>query len=229
MNINPDIAASVSLLSEPSRAAILMALMDGRFHTATELAYMAAIKPQTASFHLAKLNEGNLVKVEKHGRHRYYSLANSEIAGILESLLAISRPPEIRSLNQSTQTKALREARTCYDHLAGNLGVRLTTNMVKAGYLEKKGMAYQVTAEGERFFTAFGLDLQAIRKRRRAFSRACLDWSERHHHLAGALGEAIAGRLFDLEWIARVPTSRAVKITEAGRRGFAKHFGLQLK
>lgn len=115
--------------------------MDGRFHTASELAFMAAIKPQTASFHLAKLVEGNLVKVEKQGRHRYFQLANVEIAQFLEAFLTISPPPEVRSLKQSSQIKLLQDARTCYDHLAGKLGVQLTESMVSSGYLKKRRTA----------------------------------------------------------------------------------------
>lgn len=138
MSINPNVAEVAALLGETSRATILTSLMDGRFHTASELAYMAAVTPQTASFHLAKLVEGNLVKVEKQGRHRYFQLEGGEVARILESFLAISPPPEVRSLKQSNQVKLLQEARTCYDHLAGKLGINLTESMLHSGYLKKK-------------------------------------------------------------------------------------------
>lgn len=179
-----------SLLGEKSRATILASLLDGRFHTAGELALMAVITPQTASFHLSKLMEGNLVKVEKHGRHRYYQLANGEIAQILESFLAISPPPEVRSLKQSSQAKLLKGARTCYDHLAGKLGVQITESMLKAGYLKKKRASLQSHPK-EIIFSEFGIDLLDLRKKRRSFSHSCLDWSERHHHLGGALGNGL--------------------------------------
>jgi len=224
-NPNPLLAESASLLADPSRAAILTAMLDGRFHTASELAYMAGIKQQTASFHLSKLQNGGLVKVEKHGRHRYYHLAGSEIAEILESLLTISRPPEIRSLRQSSQMKALKFGRTCYDHLAGELGVRITDSMQEAGYLHWEDQEWLVTKKGESFYSELGLDLSRLRKKRRSFSRACLDWSERKHHLAGALGSELTHMWFELGWIERVPSSRAVKLTERGQIGFEDQFG----
>lgn len=224
MNINPNIAEVASLLSETSRATILASLMDGRFHTASELAYMAAIKPQTASFHLAKLVDGKLVTVEKQGRHRYFQLANKEITQFIESFLAISPLPEVRSLKQSSQVKLLQEARTCYDHLAGKLGVALTDSMLDAGYLEKVEKEFVVTPSGEQFFTDFGIDLNKIRKKRRSFSNVCLDWSERRHHLAGALGHELLTHFLDLGWIMRVPSIRAIKITEVGKDGFKQVF-----
>ncbi|WP_085520931.1 ArsR/SmtB family transcription factor [Tuberibacillus sp. Marseille-P3662] len=228
MGANPNVAEVVSLMGESSRAAILTNLMDGRFHTATELAYMAEIKPQTASFHLAKLVDGDFVIVEKHGRFRYYQLANREIANMLESFLSVSKPPKVRSLKQSSQAKALHSARTCYDHLAGSLGVGLTNAMVEEGYLKKEEKDFRVTPSGEQFFTEFGLDMTALRKKRRSFSRACLDWSERHHHLAGALGNGLAKRLFELEWITQVPSSRAIKITNKGQSGLKQEFHLSI-
>lgn len=214
----------VKLLGETSRATILTNLMDGRFHTASELAFMAAITPQTASFHLSKLVEGNLINVEKHGRHRYYQLANGEVARILESFLAFSPPPEVRSLKQSSQVKLLRVARTCYDHLAGKLGVDLTESMLNAGYLEKEEREFVVTPKGEQFFTHFGIGLDEVKRNRRSFSHACLDWSERQYHLAGALGHELLTHFFELGWIVRVPSIRAVKVTEKGKVGFKRDF-----
>ncbi|MET4559544.1 ArsR/SmtB family transcription factor [Lysinibacillus parviboronicapiens] len=228
MSINPNMAEVASLLSEASRATILASLMDGRFHTASELAFMAAIKPQTASFHLAKLVEGNLVKVEKQGRHRYFQLANVEIAQFLEAFLTISPPPEVRSLKQSSQIKLLQDARTCYDHLAGKLGVQLTESMVSSGYLKKEEQQYTITPTGQLFFTEFGIDLTALTRKRRSFSHACLDWSERRHHLAGALGQGLLTRFFDLAWITRVPSIRAIKVTEKGRQGFKQIFHIDV-
>lgn len=226
MSINPNVAEIASLLGETSRATMLTSLMDGRFHTASELAFMAAITPQTASFHLSKLVEGNLVKVEKHGRHRYYQLANGEVAHILELFLTISPPPEVRSLKQSSQVKLLREARTCYDHLAGKLAVNLTETMLSAGYFEKKEREFVVTPKGEQFFTAFGLNLGELKRERRQFSHACLDWSERQHHLAGALGHGLLTHFFELGWIVQVPSIRAVKVTDKGKIGFKQNFNI---
>ena len=228
MGINPNMAEIAALLGETSRATILASMMDGRFHTASELAYMAAIKPQTASFHLAKLVEGKLIKVEKQGRHRYFQLAGEDIAQFLESFLAISPPPEVRSLKQSSQIKLLQDARTCYDHLAGKLGVQLTESMLKAGYLTLEGKQFVLTDEGILFFTTFGIDLTALKRKRRSFSHACLDWSERRYHLAGALGCELLNQFFNLGWLLRVPSIRAIKVTEEGKIGFKEVFHLDL-
>ncbi|KGR85936.1 MULTISPECIES: helix-turn-helix domain-containing protein [Lysinibacillus] len=228
MGINPNMAEIAALLGETSRATILASMMDGRFHTASELAYMAAIKPQTASFHLAKLVEGKLIKVEKQGRHRYFQLAGEDIAQFLESFLAISPPPEVRSLKQSSQIKLLQDARTCYDHLAGKLGVQLTESMLKAGYLTLEGKQFVLTDEGTLFFTTFGIDLTALKRKRRSFSHACLDWSERRYHLAGALGCELLNQFFNLGWLLRVPSIRAIKVTEKGKLGFKEVFHLDL-
>ncbi|MFB7156094.1 MULTISPECIES: ArsR/SmtB family transcription factor [unclassified Lysinibacillus] len=228
MGINPNMAEIASLLGETSRATMLASMMDGRFHTASELAYMAAIKPQTASFHLAKLVEGKLVKVEKQGRHRYFQLADEEIAHLLESFLAISPPPEVRSLKQSSQIKLLQDARTCYDHLAGKLGVQLTESLVNAGYLKLEKKQFLITAEGAQFFIDFGLDLDDLKRKRRSFSHACLDWSERRYHLAGALGQGMLTHFLSLGWVTRVPSIRAIKVTEKGRLGFKEVFKFEV-
>ncbi|MEY9974787.1 DNA-binding transcriptional ArsR family regulator [Lysinibacillus sp. RC46] len=228
MSINPNMAEIASLLGETSRATMLASMMDGRFHTASELAYMAAIKPQTASFHLAKLVDGKLVKVEKQGRHRYFQLADEEIAHLLESFLAISPPPEVRSLKQSSQMKLLQGARTCYDHLAGKLGVQLTDSLVNAGYLKLEEKQFLITAEGAQFFIDFGLDLDDLKRKRRSFSHACLDWSERRYHLAGALGQGMLTHFLSLGWVTRVPSIRAIKVTEKGRAGFKDVFQLDV-
>lgn len=228
MGINPNMAEVAALLAETSRATILASMMDGRFHTASELAYMASIKPQTASFHLAKLVEGKLLKVEKQGRHRYFQLADEEIAQFLESFLAISPPPEIRSLKQSSQIKLLQEARTCYDHLAGKLGVHLTESMMRAGYLKLEEKQFVLTEEGALFFTSFGIDLPALKKKRRSFSHACLDWSERRYHLAGALGSELFNHLFQLGWLTRVPSIRAIQVTEKGKIGLKDVFQIEM-
>jgi len=228
MGINPNMAEIGSLLGETSRATMLASMMDGRFHTASELAYMAAIKPQTASFHLAKLVEGKLVRVEKQGRHRYFQLAGEEIAQLLESFLAISPPPEVRSLKQSSQMKLLQDARTCYDHLAGKLGVQLTESLLNAGFLKLEEKQFLITDEGTQFFTDFGLDLDDLKRKRRSFSHACLDWSERRYHLAGALGKGMLTRFLSLGWVTRVPSIRAIKVTEKGRAGFKEVFKFEI-
>lgn len=226
MTINPNISALTSLLSEKSRATILAGLMDGKFHTASELAYMAAIKPQTASFHLAKLVENNIVICENNGRFRYFQLANQEVAQTLEILMAISPPPQIRSLKQSSQLKKLEKARTCYDHLAGRISVKLTNAMQSLEYIERKDKNFIITPKGEIFFKDLGIDLLALSKKRRSFSHACLDWSERTHHLGGALGNALFERYLELKWIESKANSREIIITRLGEEGFKNYFGI---
>lgn len=228
MSTYPNISALTALLTEKSRAAILAALMDGKFHTASELAFMASIKPQTASFHLAKLEENNLVICEKHGRFRYFRLANEEIANTLEILMSISPPPEVRSLTQSSQLKRLKNARTCYDHLAGGVSVNLTNIMQEAGYIEINNKTFIVTAKGELFFKDLGVDLVGLSKKRRSFSHACLDWSERTHHLGGALGNGLFERYIELGWIKTKDNSREIIITTLGKSGFKDFFGLEI-
>lgn len=229
MKANSNVAMIASLVSEPSRAAILTVLMDGRFHAASELAYMARIQPQTASFHLAKLVQANVVSVEKQGRHRYYGIQNQEVAQVMESLLSIAPPIQIKSLKQSSEDKALRYARTCYDHLAGNVGVQFTNALLRTDILREEKEGFAVTDNGEKFFRNFQIDFEGVKNKRRSFSHKCLDWSERRHHLAGALGHALLEKFLELNWVQRLPETRAIKITSEGKRGFKEVFSLDIE
>ncbi|MED2970741.1 winged helix-turn-helix domain-containing protein [Fictibacillus sp. B-59209] len=228
MMAQSNVAEIASIVSESSRAAILTVLMDGRFHTASELACMAGIKPQTASFHLSKMQEAGVIAQEKQGRHRYYGIYNEEVAKVMESFLLIAPPVKIKSLKQSSQDKAMRFARTCYDHLAGSVGVQLTDALLEAGFLDEDEENFIVTEEGVHFFKGLAIDLETISKKRRSFSHRCLDWSERRHHLAGALGNALLEQLLERGWIERVPQHRAVKVTEEGKKGLKETFGMDL-
>ncbi|KEO79698.1 winged helix-turn-helix domain-containing protein [Paenibacillus polymyxa] len=228
MSTKSNVAMIASLVSEPSRAAILTALLDGRFHTASELAHMAGIKPQTASFHLAKMTEAHVVTVEKQGRHRYYGIQDPEVAQVMESFLSIAPPVPIKSFKQASENEAIRLARTCYDHVAGQLGVQLMNFFMQKGILSEDQDGLHITDQGETFFTDFQIDLTKTRQKRRSFSHKCLDWSERRHHLAGALGSAILDRLFELHWIERLPTTRAIRITAEGKRGFKEIFSIEV-
>lgn len=220
-NANSNVAIIASLVSEPSRAAILTVLLDGRFHTAGELAYAAGIKPQTASFHLAKMVDANVVHVDKQGRHRYYGIRDQEVAHTMETLLTIAPPLKVKSFKQSTEDKALRYARTCYDHIAGNVGVQLADSLKNLGILSEE---FIVTEKGIQFFQSFHVDLHQIKKKRRSFCHKCLDWSERRHHIGGALGNALLERLLELNWVERMPKTRAIKITPKGKQGFKETF-----
>ena len=216
------IAATAALLGDPARANMLAALMDGRALTAKELAYAAHVTPQTASGHLAKLADGGLLAAEKQGRHRYYRLASALVGQMLEGVMAVSGPEPARPTTWRGG-EALRTARTCYDHLAGRLGVALADALTERGDVTLGADGGEVTEQGARFLDAFGA---APGPGRRVFCRPCLDWSERRPHLAGRLGAALACRCFELGWIARQRDTRAVAITAAGRAGFRDRFGI---
>ncbi len=229
MTLHSNISNIASLLGEPSRANMLTALLDGRFHTAGELAHAASITPQTASFHLARLTEQGWISTEKHGRYRYYRLAGNETAQKLEQFLAICPVPEVRSLKQSQQMDQLRYGRTCYDHLAGQVGVLLTESLVQQGHLIMKDGAFEVSETGVERFTAIGLDIAQLRRKRRAFAHACLDWSERKHHLGGALGQGLLQLCLERGWIERMSGIRAIQVTANGKQAFRDHFSVELE
>ena len=216
IDMNPNIARAAALIGDASRAAILMHLLDGRMLLASELARLAGITPQTASAHLSKLVEGGLLVMESHGRHHYFRLASSEVAQALEALAIISPPAKISSLRQSDEARSLRFARTCYDHLAGTVGVALTDQLLQLGWIEPLDQNYQITAAG----------MDELQGGRRHFARQCLDWSERRHHIAGKLGTAITNKLFELNWVERIPKSRALRVTKQGLNGLQNEFGL---
>ncbi len=222
------LARVAALIGEASRAAMLMCLVGGERLPAHALARAARITPQTASSHLTKLTAGGLVVCESYGRHRYYRLANAEVGVALEALSTIAVPAPIRSLRESDQARALRFARTCYDHLAGELGVALTDRLLARRFIQEDGRDFVVTSTGTPWFRDFGIDLDHLRRERRHFARQCLDWSERRHHVAGALGAALAQRLLDSQWVERVRDGRSVRITDAGREGLEGTLGLML-
>ncbi len=225
VNESNRIATTAALLGDPARANMLAALMDGRALTAKELAYAAHVTPQTASGHLAKLAYGGLLAVQKQGRHRYYRLASSLVGQMLEGVMAVARP-EPSHATTWRGGDALRTARTCYDHLAGRLGVALADALTVGGHVALGADGGEVTEQGVRFLDEFGA---SPAPGRRVFCRPCLDWSERRPHLAGRLGAALACRCFELGWIARQRDSRAVAISAAGRQGFRETFGITLE
>lgn len=224
-----NIAAVAELIGDASRAAMLDALEGKEALPAGELARRAGISPQTASVHLAKLVEGGLLTLTTHGRHRYYALASSEVAYALEALAMIAPPARVRSLRQAVVAEQLHLARTCYDHLAGKLGVSLVQALLDMEVLQQEDTCYQVTQDGVAWLTQFGLDLEQLRRQRRKFAYPCLDWSERQYHLAGSLGSALIERLFLLGWIQKIPSGRAIRVTEAGYAGLQTAFGITLE
>jgi DNA-binding transcriptional ArsR family regulator len=215
--IGQNVANTASVISDPSRAAILTVLLDGRFHTASELSLIIGVKPQTTSYHLSKLIEQNIIVVENQGRHRYFGIQNQEIARTIESLLVISPPEKIKSLRQSRSDAAIRYARTCYDHIAGYMGVQLADAFLRKGYIDQE---FSLTKEGERFLEEeLKVNLKELKKKRRSYCHKCLDWSERRHHIAGAIGLAILEKFVEYEWVVRLPKTRALAITHKGKEG----------
>ena len=229
MASNAAFAEVASLAGDPGRAGMLHALMDGRALTATELARVAGITPQTASGHLARLTAGGLVTMEKQGRHHYHRLASPAVARMLESIMqvAASATPRKKAF-VGPRDLALRAARTCYDHLAGHLGVALADALVANGQIELAIDAGIVTDKGAALFDRLGIDLSADGKRKgRMLCRPCLDWSERRPHLAGQVGRALCRHCFTAGWIKHIDGTRAVAITTKGQRNFREIFEMR--
>lgn len=206
---------------------MLDALMDGTGHRASELAQRAGVAASTASGHLARLLAGGLVVCQSRGRERRYSLASPAVAGALEALSRIAPPIEVRSLRLAERSAAIGTARTCYDHLAGRLGVGLTEALVDRGALVSRDGSYEVTEAGGLVFDGIGVDVSVARSRPRSFARACLDWTEQRPHLAGALGAALADALLANRWIERRPADRGLRVTSAGAREL-RRLGVEL-
>ena len=214
------------LLAVPARSAVVDALMAGRPLSAGELAQIAGVRPSTISEHLSALVEGGLLAVVNAGRHRYYRLAGPAVAEALEALQRICPDTPVRSLRQSTAQRTLRLARTCYDHVAGALGVAMLDHMLSADWLSPGSGEFGVTELGAEEFGRLGVDLAACRESRRHFARPCLDWTERRMHLAGSLGAAVATALLERGWLRHSATGRGMRITDQGRAGLRESFGL---
>ena len=226
MTADTRMAEIAALVGDPARANILEALMGGRALTAGELVQVAGVSAQTTSGHLGKLTSGRLVSCVKQGRYRYYRVATPRVAEMLESIMGVivELPPRYRP--RSKVDDYLRAARTCYDHLAGKLGVDITESLCRRGYLCLTDEGGEVTREGVTFLNGLGIDLAVAFASRRMFCRPCLDWTERKPHLAGSVGAMLTQRCFDLRWIERMKDSRAVLVTPKGRHALRKVFGL---
>lgn len=232
MNHDARLAEVAALVGDPTRAAMLHALMDGRALTASELARAANVAPQTASDHLARMSAATLICVEQQGRHRYHRLASPAVARMIESIMqvaAASRP----ALVTGPRDAAMRAARTCYDHLAGRLGVALADALVAARHVELTHDSGRITASGMALLRHLEIDLASARpgrgSRNGLLCLPCLDWSERRPHIAGTLGAALCSLALDRGWVRRMPGTRAVGVTVEGRRAFADSFGVRLE
>lgn len=218
MKEGPDIARIAALIGDPARANMLAALIDGRALTAGELADCAGVLKQTASSHLSRLHNGKLLAVEKQGRHRYYRLANEDVAHAIESLMTVGDAQGMRRTRTGPRDPALRRARSCYNHLAGEIAVAAYDRLVAAKRLKLAQDGIELTSAGETAFENLGVDLSVLS--RRPLCRPCLDWSQRRHHLAGPLGAAMLAQLVTLGWASREPGSRIVTFAPSGEKRF---------
>lgn len=216
MKDGPSIAAIAALIGDPARANMLGALMAGRALTAGELAREAGVSAQTASGHLARLGEAGLLLVEAQGRHRYFRLSGSDVAHVLEGLMGLAARTGRLRTRAGPRDPALRLARTCYDHMAGEWAVRLFDAFTADGRLSLAGGAVSLPEAGRSFFRAEGVDLSALEAGRRPLCRACLDWSERRPHLGGPLGRAVLGHALARNWVRKAAEGRALTVTPPG-------------
>jgi DNA-binding transcriptional ArsR family regulator len=222
MVYTPDLAAIAATIGEPSRARMVMALMDGRALTATELALEGGVTASTASSHLARLEESGLVSMTKQGRHRYFRIGSPDVAEALEGFMRIAPRMRGSRIRTGPRDEALRRARVCYDHLAGALAVRLLERLQTAMLVDATDDSLALTTRGEAWCERLGIDMAALRAKRRPLCRACLDWSERRTHLAGAVGAALLEHLFAKRYARRLASSRAVTLTARGE-SFIEH------
>ena len=224
MKEGPDIAMLGALIGDPARANILTALMGGKALTATELSAEAGVTIQTTSSHLKKLEGAKLLRLRKQGRHRYFALADDDVGSLLETMMGLAAKRGLLKTMTGPKDKALRKARICYNHLAGDLGVHLYDSMIANGRMKESGEQILLTAPGIRFVVDFGIDMDSIQKLRRPLCKSCLDWSSRRTHLAGALGTAFLNRFYELRWASLKKGSRVIAFSRYGETQFLQIF-----
>jgi DNA-binding transcriptional ArsR family regulator len=229
MGQRANVVSLARVLGEPARAEMLDPMLDGMPHPAGELARRARVAPSTASEHLSRLREVGLVSAEASGRQRLYRLSSPEVAEALEALARLAAPEPASSLRAATRAEALRLARTCYDHLAGRVGVAVADALVARRALVLDDGSYRLTRRGESVLEELGLDVETARAQRRAFARACVDWTERRPHLAGSLGAELARAFLGRDWLRRRPHDRALIVTEAGREALAAELAIDVE
>lgn len=206
------------IVADKSKVLMMNLLMSSEFYTVNELARAAKIKPHTASYHLKKMQALDLVTMEKHGRFHYYQLTNQEFASFFESIGAITPPPAVRYLSQKQEMTEITLGRTCYDHLAGKLGVALTDYLMDNQYMSYENSQVTITPLGQKFLEQQGLDLEELKRRKRNYCSMCLDWSERRHHVSGSLGHALYELFLKNHWITKSKKNRSVTLTAKGRK-----------
>jgi DNA-binding transcriptional ArsR family regulator len=224
------ISRIAALIGEPVRARILWSLLDGRAYTARELAIGVDTSPQNLSMHLAKLLQAGLLSVEVQGRHRYYTFAREEVAYAIEAMANLVPAQSVE--RQDADEVPIKFCRTCYDHLAGKVGVLIMESLLRQKliiYQQREGMReLEVTPKGVAWMREWGIDCEAVRQQRRSFVKPCLDWSERRHHLAGGLGAAMLNKMMESHWLRRTAHSRAVVVTAKGQQALTTHFNIQI-
>jgi DNA-binding transcriptional ArsR family regulator len=227
-HVDETVPAIAAAIGEPARARMLYSMMDGRARTATELAVIAGVSPSTASIHLARLKDQRLLKAIPQGKHRYFALDGSDVANVLEALNVLAGTPH--NTFTANTPRHLCQARTCYDHIAGTLGVALHDRLRALRWLATTPQpeAFDLTTRGEKELQALGVDVTHTRSLRRHFAPACLDWSERRPHIGGSLGAALLTLALRKKWVNRELDSRALEITARGRREMQTHLGLQI-
>lgn len=225
MSDGPNITRIAAAIGDPVRAEMLTALMAGRALTASELADHAGITKQTGSSHLKRLLDAELVEVRAQGRHRYFAIANEDVAQLLERMIGVAANTASARVHTGPRDPALRRARVCYDHLAGEIAVSIYDALLARRALEFQGASLTVTEAGKTWFARFGIDVDRVSSQRRTLCRVCMDWSERRNHLAGALGAALLQRMIDRGWAQRARGSRLVTFRPAGERALEQALG----
>lgn len=217
-----------SLIGDPARAKMLWALLDGKAYTATELAMNADISPQNASMHLNKLLQADLLRVETQGRHRYFTFSRQDVAYAIEALANLIPYSKHEKNADNETTSAIKYCRTCYDHLAGKVGVLITDSLLKQKLIIKNETDFDVTAKGIKWFAEIKINTDELKFQRRAFAKTCLDWSERRHHISGALGAALLDKMLAADWLRRTKNSRAMVITSKGQKALYEWFKVEV-
>jgi len=226
MKEGPDISRIAALIGDPARANILTALMSGKALTATELASEAGVTVQTASAHLSKLEAADMIACRKSGRHKYFTLGGDDVGHALEALMGLAAGAGHLRTRTGPKDAALREARVCYNHLAGAKGIALYQGLLARGVIQERGDDVALTDAGVTFLRTFGVDVDGLRKAKTPLCRSCLDWSARQTHLAGSVGRALLARMQEIGWAERAEGTRVVRFTSKGEAAFLDTFGV---
>ncbi|PSL46364.1 ArsR family transcriptional regulator [Chitinophaga niastensis] len=213
-----------SLIGDPVRALILWTLLDDKAYTATELAISANTSPQNISMHLSKLVQADLLTVERQGRHAYYRFSKQEVAYAIEAIANLVPVEQQKKIVHSKHNAAIKHCRTCYDHLAGNMGVSIADSLLKQAVIIEKGKQFELTTKGAKWFLQLGIDTKELQQQRRIFLKPCLDWTERRYHIAGSLGASLLDTMLAADWVRRTKNSRAIVITAAGEKKMREYF-----